>query len=129
LKGHQGKVVLVDFWALWCGPCIKLFPHTVELHEKHPDEELAVISVNFDDPGDQQRVLEFLAGKGATFDNFISKYGIGPKSFEAFEIGGNVPYYKLYDRSGKLHKTFGDAQQSIEPSEIDQAVEELLGGV
>jgi len=129
LKGHQGKVVLVDFWALWCGPCVKLFPHTVELHQKYPDQELAVISVSFDNPQERQRVLEFLAARGATFDNFISKYGIGSKSFEAFEIGGNVPYFKLYDRSGKLQKTFGDAQQSIEPTDIDRAVEELLGEV
>jgi thiol-disulfide isomerase/thioredoxin len=127
LKENEGKVVLVDFWALWCGPCKDLFPHTVELHERHKERGLVVISVNFDSQTEEQRVLDFLVSQKATFQNLISKYDVGPKSFEAFEIeGGNVPYFKLYDRSGKLHTTLGHTQESIEPADIDEAVERLL---
>jgi len=126
LQSLRGHVVLVDYWALWCLPCKELFPHTVELHERYGDEGLAVISVSLDDPGDKQQVLDFLVDQRATFGNFISKYGVTPKSFEAFRIGASVPYFQLYDREGKLRRRIGDAQRAVTPAEIDRAVEELL---
>ena len=43
IDAHRGKVVLVDYWATWCGPCVKQFPHTVELWHKYRDRGLDVI--------------------------------------------------------------------------------------
>ncbi|MES2791783.1 MAG: TlpA disulfide reductase family protein, partial [Planctomycetota bacterium] len=48
LARHAGQVVLVDFWATWCAPCRKQFPHSVQLHRKLQDRGLAVISVSID---------------------------------------------------------------------------------
>ncbi len=129
LGQKQGQVVLVDFWATWCEPCMKLFPHTVELHERFAEKGLAVISVSLDDPDDRDSVREFLQEKGATFDNFISSYGIGPQAFEAFAIeDGAVPHFKLYDREGNLHQTFSSGASPLSPREIDRAIEQLLDG-
>ncbi|MCE9528453.1 MAG: TlpA family protein disulfide reductase, partial [Planctomycetales bacterium] len=74
---NKGNVVFVDYWATFCGPCKKAFPHTVELHKKHQAEGLAVISVDFDLLEDQEKALAFLKKQGATFDNLISKYDGG----------------------------------------------------
>lgn len=41
----QGKVILLDFWAVWCGPCIATFPHLREWHEKFADKGLVIIGV------------------------------------------------------------------------------------
>ena len=41
----QGKVVLLDFWAVWCGPCVGSFPHLRELNEKYHDQGLEVVGV------------------------------------------------------------------------------------
>src|SRR5207249_1058455 len=45
---HKGQVVLVDYWATWCGPCVENFPHTVELAKKYREQGLVAIAVNFD---------------------------------------------------------------------------------
>ncbi len=43
MKELRGKVVLLDFWAVWCGPCIATFPHLIELHEKYADKGLVIL--------------------------------------------------------------------------------------
>jgi len=45
LKDHQGKVIILDFWATWCGPCVAAMPHLQKLHEKL-EGEVVVIGVN-----------------------------------------------------------------------------------
>ena len=128
LEGHRGKVVLVDFWATWCKPCMELFPHTVQLHRRLADRGLAVVSVSFDDPDeDRAAAFEFLTRQGAAFQNFISAYGAGTRSVEAFKLEGPLPQVKLYDRLGKLRKTLGGKSGEVDPQELDRAVEELLG--
>jgi len=118
---HKGQVVFVDYWATYCKPCVKSFPHTVELHKQHQGEGLAVISVNFDLLDDEPRVKEFLKKQGATFDNLLSKYdGGGSDANDAFGIGP-LPHLRLYDRQGKLrHKWDGKA------TDLDTKIKELL---
>ena len=122
---HKGKVVLVDFWATWCGPCVEAFPHTVEMHKKHHKRGLAAISLSFDDPDDQVKVRTFLESQGATFDNLLSKYGTAlVDAATAFDFEGSLPHYRLYDRTGKLRHSW--SPESAKPAELEQKIEELL---
>ncbi len=59
LKSLRGKVVYLDFWASWCGPCRKSFPWMNEMHRKYSDAGFVVLAVNVDTkPRDAARFLE-----------------------------------------------------------------------
>lgn len=120
-----GNVVLVDFWATWCIPCIESFPHTVELSNRYQDEGLRVFSLSLDEPENGATVKQFLADQGATFRNLISQFGGSVQSMDAFEVGEGIPHYKLYDRRGKLRHTYSGASPEI-TRELHDRVEELL---
>ncbi len=127
LERHRGQVVLVDFWATWCGPCLELFPHTMELQRRWGDRGLAVITVSLDDPDNRPAVRKFLSRSVATTENFLSPYGVGPAAFSAFGIDdGALPHVRIYDRQGKLHKIFHSSGKMIDSNEIERTVEKLL---
>lgn len=81
LADFEDKVVYVDFWASWCGPCLKSFPFMQELHEKYADRGLVIIAINLDqDPQDAHDFLEehpvtFLVGQNAAAD-IAERYGV-----------------------------------------------------
>ena len=108
--------------------CAKLFPHAVELHRRLANRGLVVISVSMDDAESREAVLRFLRDRRATFENFISQYGLGSEGFDAFDINdGALPHLKLYGRDGRLRRTFASGGQPLVPAQIECAAEELLG--
>ena len=129
---QRGKVVLVDFWATWCGPCLKQLPHTAELAKTHADDGLVVVTVSVDEPEDAakaaKRVTELVGDAPVT--HLRSSLGGGSAAMEAFEIGsGSAPHYKLYDRAGELTQVFENdpsAERQYTTDDIDAAVATLL---
>ena len=94
---HKGKVVLVDFWASWCGPCGQSFPFFNDLHAKHKDQGLEILGVNVDDNVDDAKA--FLANHAAAFSvvrdasmQCASDYGVQA-----------MPSTYLIDRKGVVH--------------------------
>jgi thiol-disulfide isomerase/thioredoxin len=123
VKKYRGQVLLVDFWATWCTTCLELFPHSVAIGRELADRGLAVVSVSFDDAGDEPQVRKFLSSQQATFENLRATTGASPESAAAFGIENGIPYLRLYDRAGKLRKTF---ESPIKPAAVEEAVRQLL---
>jgi len=96
IASHKGKVIYLDFWASWCGPCRKSFPWMNEMHEKHQQQGLIIISVNLDN----NKVLadDFLAEVPANFSVFYDPKG---KVARKFKLKG-MPSSYIIDRTGKM---------------------------
>src|SRR5271156_6014076 len=65
LSQMRGKVVLVDFWATWCGPCMREVPNVVAAYQKYHDQGFEVVGVSLDQ--DSQRMIAVAREKGMTW--------------------------------------------------------------
>jgi thiol-disulfide isomerase/thioredoxin len=92
----KGKVVLVDFWASWCGPCKASFPVMEALHQKYGKDGLVIIAVNLDDKREQMQ--EFLTQHTASFPIVRDA---AKKLVGAVNIG-SMPSSFVVDRQGKI---------------------------
>ena len=127
----KGKVVVVDFWATWCGPCVKKFPHLVEMHKKYADKGLVCVSISMDKagPGDeykQEKVLDFLKEKEAAFPNFIvANPEADEKKIEArFGEFSGIPYMVVFDKTGR--RAWDSASSPFPPKESAEKLEKLI---
>jgi thiol-disulfide isomerase/thioredoxin len=125
VKENKGKVVVVDFWATWCPPCVKRFPHLVSMHNKYAGEGLVCISVSQDNMVDRPEVVKFLRNQEATFTNFIWNDNTreGHRNVtERFRLGGYIPHMTVFGRNGEI------AYAGVEkgPEEVEEVVKDEL---
>ncbi len=108
VRGLRGKVVLVDFWGIDCGPCKKAFPHVLEMQRKYGADGLAVVSVaiqlNEESPlaREQERVLKFLQDHRATTTNLLldEKHDVWQSRLR-FDA---IPAVYVFNRQGKWYQ-------------------------
>lgn len=92
----RGQVVLVDFWASWCGPCQQSFPWLRDMETKYKDKGLRVVAVNLDKQHDLAET--FLRKHDAPFTVVFDPAGTSAK---AFRVSG-MPSSFLIDRRGTI---------------------------
>ena len=120
LAALKGKVVYVDFWASWCGPCKQSFPFMNELQGKYGAKGLEIVAINLDAKrGDADK---FLAEMPAQFTVAFDAKGDSARRFEV----KSMPSSYLIGRDGKViaaHKGFKEEERG----ELDARIAQALG--
>lgn len=119
LEQYKGKVVYVDFWASWCGPCRQSFPVMNELQQTYGEDNFVIIAINEDsEPGAAE---QFLAQYPANFTIFYDQNGELAKYFKV----DAMPTSYLLDQAGtaKYHHR-GFRQKDV--AKLEQQIESLL---
>jgi len=95
----KGKIVLVDFWATWCGPCVAELPNVLEAYKKYHDKGFEIIGVSLDK---EEAVFKaFIAEKGMTWSHYFDGLGWNSKLGKKYGIE-SIPTTFLLDREGKV---------------------------
>lgn len=123
LSDAEGKVVLLNFWATWCGPCVGEMPALQKLYDDYNTTEVQILAV---DCGETKREVDsFVKENGYTFP--IAYDEEGTLSTELYPTDG-IPYTVIIDRKGNIVTTFLGADESdIQYEKYKKVISETLG--
>lgn len=119
LSDLKGKVVYLDFWASWCGPCAKSFPWMNEMHAKYAEQGLVILAVNVD--SEKSDALEFLKKRPA---QFAITYDPNGEIAKTYKIPG-MPSSFIIGRDGQLitaHQGFHTSKTAIYEAQIQALI-------
>lgn len=123
LRSFPGKIVVYDFWAVWCGPCVDSLPFLQELEDRYRDEGLVVVGLHVDDNVPSvEEVQAFLDRYGAEYVNLLSTV----EADEAFRIFA-MPTTYITDRDGVVRLRHIGFNPSRTPERLEKEVRDLLG--
>lgn len=117
MEDYRGKVVVLDFWATWCGPCHAVSPHMQALHEKYDVDRVAVIGVHYDGKGDPKG---YMRKKGYTFPVMRD----GTAAVRAYGVN-KIPTIIIVSPTGEvLYRKSGFSDRDM--AKIERTIDEAL---
>lgn len=117
LKDHEGKVVLINFWATWCAPCKAEIPDIQAAYDRYRDEGFVVLGVSVEEP--REVVKPFVDALGVTYPVLLDEKGQVMKTYRAL----GLPMSTIVDPEGVIqvrHIGYMTAAQ------LDSYLEQLL---
>lgn len=99
LASLKGKVVLVDMWATWCGPCKEQIPHLKKLEEQVKGTDIVIVSISVDKDADKQKWEAFVKEKELGGVQLFA--GSNKDMMEYYKITG-IPRFLVFDKEGKI---------------------------
>ncbi|HYP30199.1 MAG TPA: TlpA disulfide reductase family protein [Blastocatellia bacterium] len=123
LEAYRGKILVVDFWATWCGPCRMEIPGLVELQNRYRDQGVEIIGVSLD---------PITPGTGAAaVAPFMKSYGINytilmvdsQAAMSGYDVSKGIPTKYVLDRQGKVVKSYIGARPT---SVVENDIKSLL---
>ncbi|MEJ7848011.1 MAG: TlpA disulfide reductase family protein [Pyrinomonadaceae bacterium] len=122
IKDYKGKVIILDFWATFCPPCIEEIPHLKEIQAKYGAGNIQVIGLHVGGEEDRPKVPEFVEKLQITYtlaypEDVLTSYIFGRDTA--------IPQTAIFDRSGRLVKKIVGFNEEIK-KELDAAVEQAM---
>jgi thiol-disulfide isomerase/thioredoxin len=119
---YLGEVVVLDFYATWCGPCRIETPHLVEMHHRYWRQGLRIVGLNVGGPDDREKVPGYI-------EEFRIPYTLGypdpAMSSLYLSDDDSIPQLFVFDRKGRLIKRFISYNDSM-PAELDRIIQSAL---
>lgn len=107
MKDLKGKVVVIDFWATWCGPCVAEMPNMKKLYAEYKEKGVEFIGVSLDAPKDEgglDKLKEFVEKNEITWPQYYQGNGWESEFSKSWGIS-SIPAVFIVDAEGKLHST------------------------
>jgi thiol-disulfide isomerase/thioredoxin len=117
LSQFRGKVVLIDFWASWCGPCRREMPTVVKAYEKYKNKGFEIFGVSLDQ--DKNRWVEAIASDKITWPQVSDLKNWQSDAARAYNVQ-SIPYTVLLDREGRI------LAKNLRGEELDRKLAEVL---
>lgn len=121
IEGLKGKVVVIDFWATWCGPCVAELPHMKELYSQYKDKGVEFIGVSLDQPEDEgglTALKDFVKERDIPWPQYYQGKGWASEFSGAWGIN-SIPAIFAVDADGNLFSV--DAR-----GKLDEMIPELI---
>src|SRR5215213_9705262 len=99
VAGLKGKVVLIDFWATWCGPCVAELPNVLKAYEKYHGQGFEIIGISLDQ--DKEKLTSFMKEKKMTWPQYFDGKGWQNKLAGKYGVD-SIPMTYLVDKEGKI---------------------------
>lgn len=119
LKEQRGQVVLVNFWASWCGPCKQEMPHFNRLHDKYRSAGFVLLGVNIDE--DAQLGAATAGRWGLKFPVLLDTDKTVVRQYDL----GSMPATVLIDRDGRVRHLHRGYREGVEAT-YEQQIRELV---
>jgi thiol-disulfide isomerase/thioredoxin len=106
MEKHMNKVVLVNFWASWCMPCVSEFPDLVKLYNNYKDQDFVLVTISTDAPEDiETKVKPFLKKNGVKFKSYYVNIEKDEQLYDIMNYfdknwTGAIPQSYIYDKEG-----------------------------
>jgi thiol-disulfide isomerase/thioredoxin len=122
LSSLRGQIVVLNFWATWCGPCQEELPRLSRLAESYKGKNARFIAVSIDAPKDRAKIQPALSRGNVALETWI---GADTDTLASFGLGDIVPGTAILDEQGEIiARIMGEARDE----DVRNVVDWLLGG-